>query len=145
MFGLSTREVLTKVILNSVKNNIGIYKQSIIDNISNIKSNPELENTVLFQSIRQEYLDHVSNDVFNSFKLSSPSIAARIQLTLMSPSLCGYDDINFENGILAGSIYAICYYSMNNKVAAPKDCINLNHIHNDIMEQALSELDKELL
>lgn len=144
MFGLSTKEVLSKAILNSSANHIEQYKESIKNNFISLNNASEEESQKMLMSIRKDYLDEVSNSVINSFQVSSPKIAARIQLAMMSPSLCGYDDMNFDNGMIAGTLYAVCYYAITNKTASPKDCIYLNHLQNDIMENALAELDKEL-
>ena len=79
-----------------------------------------------------------------TFDVSSPAIAVRIQLALASPALCGYEDIDISNGIMAGSLYAICFYAIKNKVAEPRDCVRLNHLQHEIMNDALSEQDNEL-
>jgi hypothetical protein len=144
MFGLSTKEVLSKAILNASKNKVGIYKQRIMSNIDVLNGDEEAATEEVLISVRREYLDEVANSVISTFDVSSPAIAARIQLALMSPALCGYEDIDISNGIMAGSLYAICYYAIKNKVAEPRDCVRLNHLQHDIMNTALAELDSEL-
>ena len=144
MFGLSTKEVLSKAILNASKNKAGIYKQGIMANIDVLNGNEEAAKEEVIISVRREYLDEVANSVIETFDVSSPTIAARIQLALASPALCGYEDIDISNGIMAGSLYAICFYAIKNKVAEPGDCVRLNHLQYDIMNMALAELDSGL-
>ncbi len=144
MFGLSTKEILSNAILNTAKNKIDIYKQGIKTNIDVLNGNAEDRMVEILISSRREYLDEVVNSVINTFDVSSPIIASKIRILLMSPSLCGYEDINIYDGIMAGSLYAICYYAINNKFAKPRDCIKLNHLQNDIMNMALTELESEI-
>ena len=144
MFGISTKEVLSNAILNASKNKIEIYQRGIIANIDALNGDVEAEKEEAIISVRREYLDVVANSVINTFDVSSPTIAARIQLALMSPALCGYEDIDISNGIMAGSLYAICFYAIKNKVAEPRDCVRLNHLQHEIMNDALSEQDNEL-
>ena len=145
MFGLSAREVLSKAIINASINCKDIYKNAIIENLETLNTE-ENEDTIssLMLSIRKEYLDAVANNVISSFSVSSPAISAKLQLIMMSPKMCGYEDINIDNGIMAGSLYAMCYYALKNKIASSQECIKLNHIQNDIMTEVLIELNNEL-
>jgi hypothetical protein len=145
MFGLSMREVLINAIINASINCKHIYKDAIIRNIATLndaENESDVSTTML--SIRKEYLDAVWNSVISTFKVSSPTAFSKIQFIITSPSICGYKDIHLENGAMAGSLFAICYYALKNKVAPSKDCIKLNHFQNDIMNQVLLEVDKEL-
>ena len=96
MFGLSTKEVLMKAILNASKNKAEIYKQGLMANVDVLNGNEEAEREEVFFSIQKEYLDEVANTVINTFDVSSPTTAAKIKLTLISPSLCGYEDIDIN-------------------------------------------------
>lgn len=145
MFGLSTKEVLSKAIINACYNCKDTYKKAIMDNIENLNNIvDEKRAKEMFAEIRRQYLDDVANNVINTFKVSSPNVFARIKLSLMSPSICGYEDINIDTGIMAGSVFAICFYAMKNKVAPANVCVRLNHIQNDIMDEILQEVDNEL-
>lgn len=142
MFAFLTKSTLTNAILNVSRNFIGTYSYAIKQVIEkNTTSQEELEKELW--SCRGDYLDNVSNSVIQSFHISSPKIDLRIQLALSNPALCGYPDINLDNSLLAGELYAICFYAVENKPAAPKDCIKLNHLQNRIMNQALDEIEKE--
>ncbi len=145
MFGLSIREVLTNAIINASNNCKHIYKNAIMNNFEAI-NNAETEEYVsaLLLSIRKEYLDAVCDSVISTFKVSSPTVFSKIQFIMTYPSICGYENIDLENGAMAGSLFAICYYALKNKVAPHKECIKLNHIQNEIMNQVLLEVDKEL-
>lgn len=144
MFGLSVRELLIKTITNACYNNIESYKSNIIANMGEIECKDGEELDSLLMSLRREYFDDVANSVINTFRVSSPAVFNKIQLSLMSPGICGYSDINIENGIGAGSVYAICFNAIKNKIAAPKDCIRLNHIQNNIMNEALNEISRQI-
>lgn len=142
MFGLSTKEVLSKAIINACYNCKITYESSILENIDKLNVCDEESAVALLMSIRHEYLNEVADSIINIFRVGSPNIASRIQLVFMSPQMCGYD-INFENGIVAGSVFAICYYAIKNKVAPANVCVRLNHIQNDIMDEVLQEIEKE--
>ena len=116
MFGLSTKEVLSKAIINACYNCKNTYKSSILENIDKLNVCVEESTDALLTSIRRIYLNEVADSVINTFRVSSPNISSRIQLVFRSPQVCGYD-IKFEKGIMAGSVFAICYYAIKNKVA----------------------------
>ncbi|MBQ2614407.1 MAG: hypothetical protein IJB80_03640 [Clostridia bacterium] len=141
MFGLSTKEVLSKAIINACYNCKKTYKSAIIENIDKLNNCDEESADDLLTSIRREYLNEVADSVINTFRVSSTAISSRIQLAFMSPQVCGYD-IKFENGIMAGSVFAICYYAIKNKIAPANLCIRLNHIQNDIIDEVLQEIEK---
>lgn len=144
MFGLSTKEVLGKSILNATQNCIPQYKESVRHLIAEMykTGNGDIDERDI-NRVRKEFLDEVADSVFNTFQISSPAVFQRIMMILMSPSICGYD-INVDNGMIAGSVFAICYHAIKNKVAAPKDCIRLNHLQNDMMQRALIEIEAEM-
>lgn len=144
MFGLSIKEMLYKVIVNACYNCKKIYKDSILERLDELSSSDDESLERINMEIRQKYLNAVKNSVVEHFRLSTPAIYARINLALLSPALCGYEDINPENGMMAGSVYAICYYGINDRVAPAKLCIKLNHIQNDIMDEVLQEIADEI-
>lgn len=143
MFGLSIRETLKKSILNVCENSKDSYKKYILDNYNDVDSIDEERIIAISKMARRNYFDDVANSLFNSFKVSSPNIYGKIQLILVYPSMCGYDDIDVDD-LTAGAVYAICYFALKGKTASPKDCIELNHLQNDIINEALEEIDKEL-
>lgn len=143
MFGLSTREMLKKVILNLSRNNLDIYKSGIKKNIEKLNCGTETEvNEILFE-VRKEYLDSVMDSVISSFRAGSPQVADKMFMLLLSPKMCGYD-IDLDSGVMAGSVYAISYYAIKNKKARAKDCVRLNHLQNDIINEMLKQLDSEM-
>lgn len=143
MFGLSTKEILFKSIVNACRNCENTYKNSIIENLDGLKNADNGTSKKNAFVARRKYLDDVSNKVIDSFRLSSPTIFARIQLVLRSPSMCGLEGLNSENGFMAGSLFAVCYFAIKNNTAPSKICIRLNHIQNDIMEQVLHDVAEE--
>lgn len=110
MFGLSTKEILFKSIVNACRNCENTYKNSIIENLDGLKNADNGTSKRNAFVARRKYLDDVSNKVIDSFRLSSPTIFARIQLVLRSPSMCGLEGLNSENGFMAGSLFAVCYF-----------------------------------
>ena len=75
MFGLSTKEVLSKAIINACYNCRSTYKSAILGNMDNLNSCDEESAETLLMSIRREYLNEVADNVINTFKVSSPSIS----------------------------------------------------------------------
>ena len=88
---------------------------------------------------RRDYLDLVSSAIINHFEKQRPDIAKRIQAAMLNPQLCGYSGIDMKNGISAGALFAICLYAVENRMAKPNDCIQLNRAQNEIMMSALEE------
>lgn len=142
MFGLSTKEILSEAIINACYNHKKTYKSAILENMNKLNSSDEETAEDLLTSIRREYLNEVADSVINTFRVSSSNIASRIQFVFMSPQVCRYD-IKFGNGIMAGNVFAICYYAIKNKVAPANVCVRLNHIQNNIMDEVLQEIEKE--
>ena len=62
---------------------------------------------------------------------------------ITSPEICGYSDIDIEEGLSAGAIFALCYYAITRETASPKDCIEMNHLQAELMDLGLDEIDKE--
>ncbi|HIV97629.1 MAG TPA: hypothetical protein H9745_08535 [Candidatus Agathobaculum stercoravium] len=147
MFGLSTREKLYDLILNTSKNCMNMYisgVQELLTNPNNI-DNDEAMNAG-FVRVRREYLDEVANNVFNFFKVSSPAVHARLQLLMVSPQICGLSEELFEvdTGLSAGMVYGLCYYAVTNKKVKTYDCSKLSHLQNDLMNQALAKLSENM-
>lgn len=138
MFGLSTKEVLTSAILNTSKNSIEIFKQGVNNNADVLSSGREDEIKRVMTAIRREYLNDVSSMVITTIGAASQAIRSRAMMAMRSPALCGYEDMKIENGIVAGELYAICYFAMKNKAAELKDCIALTNIQAELMDGALS-------
>lgn len=142
MFGLSMREKLTALILQRSKDCIPQYIEDMKYSISQSEDSSDEQMEAKLMNIRKNYLDAVTSAVFADLKNMSLKGFYRAQLALSSPALCGYPDMNFDNGVVAGALYAICCYAIINKTAKPSDCVSLNHAQHDIMNQALLEIDK---
>ena len=128
MFGLSTKEVLTSAILYALKDKIKIYKQGLKNNFDVLNSGCEAEIKKAMTAIRREYFNDVSSSVITTIGAASQAIRSRAMMAMANPALCGCEDIEIENGIGAGELYAICYFAMKNKPADPKDCIALTNL-----------------
>ena len=145
MFGLSVKKTLARCVANACQNNRNVYKQAIVKNLDAIvqAENDEEKQKKIFTEVRNEYLTKVFDDVVKAMSISSPTIETRVRLAIMSPGLCGIPDRDIDDGVMAGTVYAICYWAMKNKVAPSGDCIALNHYQNDIMNEVLHEVDRE--
>lgn len=92
--------------------------------------------------IRKQYLDSTAHRAFNRIS-KNPKVAALIESLLKTPDNCGYD-IDTENGISAGSAYAIAYFALTHRIAPGGDCITLNRHQNNLMDSVLEKVDKEI-
>ena len=139
MFGLSFKEIYTKVIINACVNNKNIYKDGIRELMKKEKSgqvsDKEIEKMML--DTRRKYLDAVLKSVQNALEVGSPKIISRFNLFLSS------EITKHEEGMMAGSIYNICSKAIKNREADSRTCVFLNHAQNDIMEKVLYELSTE--
>lgn len=137
------KEVLFKTVSNACYNCKNTYKFSLLDRLEELNSADEETAEKINTEISRAYFNAVKNTVVDSFRLSSPAIYARIQLALRSPSMCGYD-IDADAEMMAGSVFAICYFAIKNRVAPAKLCIKLNHIQGDVMQKVLYEIADEM-
>ncbi len=137
MFNFVIRKTLMNAIISTANKYIDDFKNDIADNIDVLENADDGE--AVFLDIRKSYLTDVANEIFAAFGKSA-SQNLRLTYTLLHPEKCGYEGIDFEKGMLAGSIFAVAYYVFTEKIAKPKDCIRLNHIHSAIMDKAISEI-----
>lgn len=135
---------LYKYILEVSESQVNSYSDDIKKNIELINSDDEEISNKTIIDIRNKYLERVFRIVLEYISQEKFEIYDEIKKIMEKPAICGYEDINLEMGTLAGAVYAMCYYAMTKKVAKPQDCIELNHLQNEIMRQAMLKLDKEL-
>ena len=152
MFGLSKEEVLVKAIKNACVNLLPQYETSIDPIIAEMASGKEYDDDELknrMWPLRIDYLDAVCDSISNGYKVSSPAIAARFQLALMSPAMTGLPsefniDYFCENGISAGLVFGLAYFALSNKkVDNPKfyrTMSMLNHFQTDLMNESLGKV-----
>lgn len=141
MFGLSTKEVLFKAILNASRNSRSLLLDLYAPNAEAISDAIRAGDTdtveKLYLPIFQAYHDDVANSIFNKYQASAPIIFQKIMMCLLSPSVCGHD-FDIDNGITASSIYAICYWATKTKVAPAKDCIEIQKLQTEISKKAIA-------
>lgn len=141
MFGLTVKERLLNGICSSCANNIEMYKIEVYEYCKKYVDSEPPEDEIL--EIRKRYLNSVLNEVFELVGASSSNISSRLSLVLMSPEMSGYPSSNFENGVMAGAVYAFCYWAIKNKQADIADCFALNHLQDKIMNDALVEVSEQ--
>lgn len=142
MISILIKRKLKDVILSAVINNSDKYKKKVKELLyDNCVCGDNYVHEIC-ETIRREYLDDCANEVFNIIREISPDVAFKIQLVLTSPKMCGYD-ICIENGFLAGTTFALCYYILTGKKASSRDCIILNHWHSKVMDEALLEIENK--
>lgn len=144
MFGLSTAELLEQTVKNACINCKSVYYNAVEENLSLFQNGSEEEQNDIAINCRSEYLNSVFDSVASSLRASDPRNSARLNLVLMSPRLCGYDNIDFTYGIGAGSTFAMCYWALTGKIAAAKTCIRLNHFQNDIINEVLQMMQRQV-
>lgn len=92
--------------------------------------------------IRKRYLDGVAYAAFDRIH-KNQKVADLLMFLLNSPEKCGYD-VNIDNGISAGTAFAIAYTALTKKEADEKYCIALNHFQHNLMDSALIKADESL-
>ena len=134
------RKTFKKIIISAAVNHIDEYKSAVAKASNSIEKFIDNPGGLLLAT-RTQYLDAVSEEVFDKIRQAPTTAGARLSIVIMNPKICGYD-IDITYGILGGSVYAMCFYALTGKAAKSKDCIELNHVHNAIMDNALAENDK---
>lgn len=153
MFGLSRKKVLVEAIINVCHNESDIYRdglrtfsQKVLDGDC---SEDEAKQDLM--SARRDYLFAVFDAMWASFRVSSPAIEHKMRMAMLSPSSTGLPkeftaEYFEENGIPAGCVYAICYFAVTGKQISTKDfkiCSMPNHYQNAIMDNIITEIEKE--
>ena len=145
MFGLSIKDQLFNLIIAASEKALVGFENDIEAFYLDYNDLENEEDIIVeYQKVLRRYLDAVSNDVISIIHDGPSSISARLSVTLYVPSRCGYPDIDFRNGLRAGSLYALCFYAHKNKPANPKDCIFLNHYQNNLIDSVLVKLDAKI-
>ncbi len=151
MFGLSTREILMRGIENACRNELGVYRDAVRRDFDKLSewSEEEIEQHAVLA--RKEYANAVFDAMQASFRVSNPTIDARMRLTLWNPGITGIPeefnaDYFVDNGFSAGITYAICYFAITNKKINPskdfKIISRLDHYQSKLMNDVLCEFDK---
>jgi hypothetical protein len=150
MFGLSKHEILINAIKNTCVNELPKYEAAIKTLIEK-SNNPEIPQEKVSKSARYarcDYLNAVSDAIWNSFAVSSPSIHARYRLAMMSPRMTGLPeefDLDYlcDNGISAGIVFALSYFAITNKTVSNTKMFKimsmLNHYQTDLMNDILKK------
>lgn len=132
---------IDKLVENSIANNIEWYKKELKEKIlSGITEEKDCEkiNLELHSQLIAKIVVSVS-----AFMSTSPfSISTKYRLTLLSPSICGYD-FHGEPMSLA-ILYCIVYYAYTGKKAKIFNATKQNHILHAYLEKSLKEIDDEI-
>lgn len=131
---------LIHTVVNACHNCLGDFENRIR---GFLKSNGKIDEE-LYMKIRNSYLDDVTNCIAKSLNTTSREYCLFMSI-LVNPSAAGYDEIDTNQSIMAGSAYALAYYAVFRKKAKPQICIQLNHMQNQIMESVLQKLDQEFI
>ena len=139
MFGLSTREMLHRVIMNISESCVHELEEDLLYHKDAIERSSEEDQEKILTGIQTRYFDDVANGVISSIKANSPVAYQRLRLAMQAPLMCGYD-IDTSKWLMAGSLYALCFFAYKNKTADPKDCIAMNHEQNNLIVSAIERV-----
>lgn len=123
---------ISQTIMRICKMKISVYEERIAEILKNSGNSTSEEINKACISARKAYLDAVYEEIFNGMRHSS-----RVYLYLVSV----LHTEGSENGVMAGKIYYAVYQAMTNKTADPADCIAMNHMQNELMQQVLTGLE----
>lgn len=143
MFGSSARKKITEALVAEMEQRLENFYSDLLSLAKGDylpTSDFDAEQKAMI--IRKQYLDSTAHRAFNRIS-KNPKVAALIESLLKTPSKCGYD-IDTENGISAGTAYAIAYFALTHRVAPGGDCITLNHHQNNLMDSVLDKIEKEM-
>lgn len=137
MFGLSTREKLFQLILNTSENLLPNYLNYWKNNWTALQNASENEAAIIHRNVTREYLNDVSRAIFEFFSNSSPRVHMHLQFLMARPIICGMtEEIDIYDGITSGVLYGMCYQAVTRKPAKTLDCSKLSHMQMAIMTQA---------
>ena len=138
MLGLTMRERLLKAVYQVCVRNSDIYKFEIYKLLEKYGTTKPPEDEI--EKASRKYFDSVRKDIFDVLSEGSPNLSVRLNLAFKCPALCGYPDI--KDGLyMAGAVYVICFWAIEDKVADPTDGMALNRLQQQIMDDVLTSLD----
>lgn len=144
MFGLSAREKLKKAIITTAQTKAREHKSEItaLYQMSVAKEITQEESNQRYLAILRDICDDVANTIINGISKISPKYAMTIQMNFLSPKSCGYPDIDTDEGLLGGGLYAICYNAITGKIADREDYSQLNKAYRSIMSGIIEEIQE---
>ncbi len=140
MFGLTIKEQLLKEVVSAVTDHILSYRENVTISLNRLQEMDDAEFRIAMVKIRKEYLDSVKNSVLVFLKKKKPSKYNKVCEYLLVPSKCGFEDCDVNGGIMAGTLYAICYYAMKGYHAEVSGCVALNHFQTALMNEIIDGL-----
>lgn len=157
MFGISKREILANAVKNACVNKLPIYEDDIRTlvrkyGLDDDSCNAEVENE--FLEARINYMNEVCDSITDSLSISSPNFFTRFKIALMQPQITGLPtEFNTQyfcdNGISAGIVFALAYYSLTNKTVDDPKLIRtismVSHYQHDLMTDVLHKINDEFL
>lgn len=144
MFENFKKKKIIRAIISVSYDKIETYKQAFRNVFNmNLGKNEDISEKTC-NEIRANYLNLVSDTVLKVFRETSFNL--HLQIIFENPYICGLveEQLNPKTGIMAGNLFKLVYYLMTQKIAKDFEVFQLNHYQNGIMDQALSDLDKEL-
>ncbi|MFQ6830508.1 hypothetical protein [Butyricicoccus pullicaecorum] len=158
MFGLSQRELLSKMVKNACENNLSVYENGIKDYMAEFGDIDDEELAISLgaeqkqHEVVESYFTAVYSSIRESLHTSSPKIAIRfdfaVQTLCMGSDTLGLGKLDmeyFQNGIPAGIVFALAYYAFTNKrITSNKltqTCVMLNHYQIALMDRVLDQYE----
>lgn len=135
MFGLSTKEKITKLIMDVSSEMIGVYKTALS---SDNKTNTDKDNIAL-QSMKM-YQDNVANECCSRLRKTDIMAGEIMSQALSDPTMLGFDEHDFDAGKNAGFVYCAAYYALVHELNQDMAyCVKMNHKQGELILKALNE------
>ena len=141
----STKEMLKELIIKTANETLTVYKRILFNGIDHAVSE-EIFNETIMENVGtrafKQYEESLFDSVMEHVKKVSPQSEFRLNMCLLSPTLCGYD-VDFAKACGAGVAFAVAYFCITGEVAAPQDALQLNQIQKQLLHNALLEFQNE--
>lgn len=141
MIGRTTKERLINLIREAIVVQTVVYKRSVILRVKMAHLLTPEERKTILTPCAEEYYTAVANYVFEKVRQLSPEISDRVMQAAIS-DVCGYDiDLDW---LVAGGVYAICFWAVTNEYADQNDCFELSDFQEEVRNEALIEAARAL-
>lgn len=138
IFGLKNK--LLNLILSEYTKQIHVYTKNLkasFDSLSEDATEEQI-NKANYKAT-QKYYETVFDGICNELSKNISNFKLLLPLKIASASSCGYE---FDpDNLAAASVFAFTYWALTNKKAPSDKCIYINHMVNELKNDALHTLE----
>ena len=106
----------------------------------------EAQARTAYAAVLDEFKNAVYADIQVHAAAMSQNISTRLSIVFVNSSILGFDElieVSPDFLLSPAMVYAMLYWSINNRLADTRDITNLNHFYRALIDEVLQQLDVE--